>query len=673
MFHGSQPNFDLKVQIAMMSARTLELLCIIPLKCRISFAELRLGLSHRLLLRFRKIRAPSRALKRQRRHIGVFDRFRCHYKPILCASIAPTRHRPFTPALARAPADKPANFPRLTSISDGTGVTRFGYDHRGNLTARQPLLGTSATASLAYSHDLADRIATIAYPSGRQVRYVRDGKGRVSAIDSRATATAAWVSLASGVTYQPFGALSGMTQGNGLAVANDRGLDGRLKNRRLTRSATGVRLSDLSYVYDPDGNITSIDDAVTPALSALYGYDPVGRLNMMVADPGSGSGAGGSATTASYSYTAGSNRLASLTTPAGLRSITYDARGNPASETRPASQSVTLAYDGHARLTSYARTGEVSLAHGYNGLDDRVSTITTPNGGTADTRRFVYAPDGRVLGEYGASASDVKAEFIWLNPQVGDAGTFGGDDGLGGYMPLAVVTTGGTLTWVHANHMGVPALYTNSTGTAITAPTGYTAPGFPGQSRTLADLYYNRYRDYDPTTGRYIQADPIGLAGGASPYSYAMNNPLRYTDPTGEFVPAAIACAANPVCRTLVSTGVTLLIYYGTGLNEDPCDQLLYRRNSGRGYGGGGSFGNPPRSRGDDDDDDYCGRRFAYESQICRADYGEVWGYDHFSYQGCIERAKIREDMCRRGLEGPPRWSDRDVSGEPWTPKRKKR
>jgi hypothetical protein len=49
----------------------------------------------------------------------------------------------------------------------------------------------------------------------------------------------------------------------------------------------------------------------------------------------------------------------------------------------------------------------------------------------------------------------------------------------------------------------------------------------------LADLYYNRYRDYDPTTGRYIQADPIGLRGGGNPYLYANANPLRFTDPSG--------------------------------------------------------------------------------------------------------------------------------------------
>lgn len=41
-------------------------------------------------------------------------------------------------------------------------------------------------------------------------------------------------------------------------------------------------------------------------------------------------------------------------------------------------------------------------------------------------------------------------------------------------------------------------------------------------------------RDYDPTTGRYIQADPLGLVDGASVYGYALQSPLRYTDPRGE-------------------------------------------------------------------------------------------------------------------------------------------
>jgi uncharacterized protein RhaS with RHS repeats len=41
-------------------------------------------------------------------------------------------------------------------------------------------------------------------------------------------------------------------------------------------------------------------------------------------------------------------------------------------------------------------------------------------------------------------------------------------------------------------------------------------------------------RDYDPTTGRYIEADPLGLVDGPSVYGYALQNPGRYVDPTGE-------------------------------------------------------------------------------------------------------------------------------------------
>jgi RHS repeat-associated protein len=59
----------------------------------------------------------------------------------------------------------------------------------------------------------------------------------------------------------------------------------------------------------------------------------------------------------------------------------------------------------------------------------------------------------------------------------------------------------------------VPVVYTSANGIPVAPPGDYLLPGFPGQSRVMADLYYNRYCDYDPVTGRYIQADPIGLGG----------------------------------------------------------------------------------------------------------------------------------------------------------------
>lgn len=43
----------------------------------------------------------------------------------------------------------------------------------------------------------------------------------------------------------------------------------------------------------------------------------------------------------------------------------------------------------------------------------------------------------------------------------------------------------------------------------------------------------NFYRDYDPSTGRYLETDPIGLDGGLNLYEYAAGNPIAVSDPTG--------------------------------------------------------------------------------------------------------------------------------------------
>jgi RHS repeat-associated protein len=77
----------------------------------------------------------------------------------------------------------------------------------------------------------------------------------------------------------------------------------------------------------------------------------------------------------------------------------------------------------------------------------------------------------------------------------------------------------------------------------------------PGQYfDSESGLHYNYFRDYDPKTGRYIQPDPIGLAGGMNLFSYAENNPVNLIDPTGEWAQIFIRIANSPIGQRIASS-----------------------------------------------------------------------------------------------------------------------
>jgi RHS repeat-associated protein len=113
---------------------------------------------------------------------------------------------------------------------------------------------------------------------------------------------------------------------------------------------------------------------------------------------------------------------------------------------------------------------------------------------------------------------------------------------------LVAVIEGGVISFVRADHIGRPVFATNASGakvwTATYLPFGGvhvstgTLPNarFPSQwFQSESGLHQNWMRDYDPTTGRYLQADPLGLVDGASVYGYVKQNPGRWIDPMGLF------------------------------------------------------------------------------------------------------------------------------------------
>jgi len=110
-----------------------------------------------------------------------------------------------------------------------------------------------------------------------------------------------------------------------------------------------------------------------------------------------------------------------------------------------------------------------------------------------------------------------------------------------------------TLFYLSGDHLGSTSLTTNSSGGKVaelryhpwggtrfssgTTPTSYQ---FTGQRNDSSiGLYFYNARYYDPALGRFIQADTIvpspGNPQSLNRYSYVLNAPLRYTDPTGHY------------------------------------------------------------------------------------------------------------------------------------------
>lgn len=79
---------------------------------------------------------------------------------------------------------------------------------------------------------------------------------------------------------------------------------------------------------------------------------------------------------------------------------------------------------------------------------------------------------------------------------------------------------------------------------------------------------------YNPTIGRYIQPDPLGLVDGANQFACTLSNPHRYVDKDGRYAQTLPFCVANPVLCALIITPP--ILYY------------FYKVISGSGGGGGG-------------------------------------------------------------------------------------
>ena len=67
--------------------------------------------------------------------------------------------------------------------------------------------------------------------------------------------------------------------------------------------------------------------------------------------------------------------------------------------------------------------------------------------------------------------------------------------------------------------------------------------------------HYNYFRDYNPQIGRYIQSDPVGLAGGVNAYAYVNGQPLSSVDPEGLLLTGLHAFSRDMTTDDAVTAG----------------------------------------------------------------------------------------------------------------------
>ena len=466
---------------------------------------------------------------------------------------------------------------RLSGSTDEAGGRALSYDSQGRVADELRWWDTSGPApffaELSYSHDNEGNpdSLTLQWRGGSTISVQKQfGPGGVvedislSGVLLNTGSTPAPISqtVMSSASYHPNGAYDTLVFGNG--VTQTLGLDDLGRPDLLTTSGASTDL-DLDD-FDGANNITSITDA---GGTDEYAYDDAYRLTGVVY--------GDTGDTLAYTYDdfhnmtdLGGTEATRLGIDFAGRSFTYnlettgdlsyDARGCMA--TTPDLSLTTDAAGDLITLDDGSVTQEIYRdAQGNPALVQRHGSV-----GTA-TSFLLHDASGRVLARF--SRSGGRVELTWMLVYLGD-------------LPVAAVVQGATgleVLWMHNDIHGSTRLMTDSGATTQLelefTPFGTTRSATVGSPKARLAARWAGHDAPDsldsvnmgsrhmlPGLPGMVRADMVALGDLANPVSmnrwaYAYQNPMAWTDPTGDigFLAAfAIAWVAVEVALTVADT-----------------------------------------------------------------------------------------------------------------------